>query len=250
LKLLDLVHWLDEELGSDRIVDYRDAHNGLQVEGAQEVRSVALAVDASLATIRDAATLGANLLVVHHGLFWGGHVPVTGMYYRRLSSLIRSNLALYSSHVPLDVHPVLGNDVGLIASIDAKPGGTFPDDRGQVLGFWADMGIPRSELVTRLTESLRAEPRVLAKGPQIVGRIGVVTGSAAFALEAAIKVGCDTFLTGEGPHHLYFEAEERNVNVVLGGHYATERFGLLALGERLRRDLNLETFFLEHPTGL
>jgi dinuclear metal center YbgI/SA1388 family protein len=241
---------MNEELGVDRIADHRDSFNGLQVEGPSEIHSVALAVDACLFTIREAATMGAQLLLVHHGLFWARHAPVTGVYYRRLSSLIRSNLALYSVHAPLDVHPVLGNNVGLIAAIGATVGGTFPDEKGQVLGAWADLGIPRAELVARLAATLRAEPRLLAMGPATVGRIGVVTGSAAFAFEAAQAAGCDTFVTGEGPHKIFFEAEERGMNAILGGHYATERYGLLALGERLRRDFDLETLFIEHGTGL
>jgi dinuclear metal center YbgI/SA1388 family protein len=246
----ELVAYLNAYLGVGEVPDYRDAFNGLQVEGKTEVRRVAVAVDACIATIEQAVAEGADFMIVHHGLFWGAKAPVTGAYYRRLAPLIKKDVNLYSCHLPLDAHPEVGNNAVLMRLIGLEPAGPFYEFEGVPIGFWAETDISRETFVERVRQALNIEPLVMATGPETVRRIGIVTGGAGSNIPAAAAKGLDTFLTGEGPHHSYFEAEERGLNVLYAGHYATETVGVKALAEHLANRFGLEWVFLDHPTGL
>lgn len=250
MKLSDLSAYLDDYLDISCITDYRGAYNGLQVEGTRDVRRVAVAVDAAIATIEQAVDGGADLMIVHHGLFWGATAPVTGAYYRRLSRLIGNGVALYSCHLPLDLHPEVGNNHVLARQLGLEVGGRFGEHEGVPIGVWSDTQTSRNELVKRVKSVLAIEPLVIATGPEEIRRIGIITGGAGSQIADAQRAGCDTFLTGEGPHHTYFEAEERGLNVLYAGHYATETVGVKALAAHLEERLGLETFFIDHPTGL
>lgn len=246
----ELVSYLDEYLALAEVTDFPNAYNGLQVEGRSEVQRVAVAVDACQATIDQAVERGADLLLVHHGLFWGHHAPVTGAYYRRLCALIKNDLSLYSCHLPLDAHPEVGNNHVLARQLGLTVGGMFAEREGASLGVWADTQMPLSELARRVEEALDVQPLVIRTGPATVRKIGIITGGAGSHIGEAARIGCDTFLTGEGAHHTYFEAEEQGVNLIYAGHYATETVGVRALAAHLERQLGLETLFLHHPTGL
>ncbi len=246
----ELVAYLDEYLALAEVPDFPDAFNGLQVEGRAEVQRVAVAVDACQATIDQAVMREADMLLVHHGLFWGQHAPVTGAYYRRLSALIKNDLSLYSCHLPLDAHPEVGNNHVLARQLGLTVGGMFAEREGASLGVWADTQLPLSELVRRVEETLNVQPLVIPTGPATARRIGIITGGAASYIGEAARIGCDTFLTGEGAHHTYFEAEEQGINLIYAGHYATETVGVRALAAHLERQFGLETLFLHHPTGL
>jgi dinuclear metal center YbgI/SA1388 family protein len=250
MNLADVVARLDAELRVPELPDYPVALNGLQVEGTRPIRRVACAVDAAEATIRAAVKAGADLLVVHHGLFWDGNQPVTGRRYRRLKPLLESGMALYSAHLPLDVHPVLGNNVILLRELGVEPIGRFGDYRGMPLGWWGETDLRREALCARLDGVLGVRVRMVPGGPERVQRVGVVTGGAGSMVGAARDAGLDAFITGEGAHHNYFDAEEGGVNLYLGGHYATETFGVRALGEYLEREMGIQAFFVDHPTGL
>jgi dinuclear metal center YbgI/SA1388 family protein len=250
MQLTELTAYLDDYLANDSVPDYRDVYNGLQVEGRQEVRRVAVCVDACLATIKAAVAGSADLMIVHHGLFWGPKAPVRGAYYRRLSELIKNDLALYSCHTPLDAHPEVGNNHVLARQLGLEVGGMMGLYEGVPLGVWAETDISRGEFVRRVSHILEVAPLVMATGPEQVKKVGIVTGGAGSMIGEAAALGCDLFLTGEGPHHTYFEAEERGINVVYAGHYATETVGVKALAEHLDRQFRLETFFIHHPTGL
>jgi dinuclear metal center YbgI/SA1388 family protein len=250
MKLRDLVRYLDEYLDAASVCDYRGAYNGLQVEGKEEVRRIAVAVDAAIATIDQAIAGGADLMIVHHGLFWGSNAPVTGAYYKRIAALIKRDVALYSSHLPLDVHPEVGNNHVLARQLGLSVGGVFGEHEGTIVGVWADAEMDREELTRRVEDALGVDPQLLATGPERTSRIGIITGGAGSMIKDAHRAGCDTFLTGEGAHHTYFEAEERGVNVLYAGHYATETVGVKALAAHLEKQFGLETFFIDHPTGL
>jgi dinuclear metal center YbgI/SA1388 family protein len=250
MRLQELAAYLDEYLAIRTVPDWKDAFNGLQVEGREEVRCVAVAVDACLTTIKGAVAGGADLMIVHHGLFWGSKAPVTGAYYRRLSALIRNDLALYSCHVPLDAHPEVGNNHVLARLLGLSAGGMFGEVEDVPIGVWAETEVPRDEFVWRVREALGVEPFVIATGPETVRKVGIITGGAGSLIPEAAQAGCDTFLTGEGQHYTYFEAEERGLNVLYAGHYATETVGVKALAAHLEREFGLATFFLDHPTGL
>lgn len=230
--------------------DYAGAANGLQVEKTGEVKRIAAAVDASLATVQLAVQARADLMIVHHGLFWGPTHPWTGRKYELIQTLIRHNLAVYSSHLPLDAHPKLGNNAQLCAALGLKKLKPFFPSHGQTIGFQTATTIFRDELASRLARATGRRPLVIPGGPKICRRIGVVTGGAGGDLKLAAAEGVDTFITGEGPHWTYAQAEELGLNVLYGGHYATETFGVKALAEHLARKFHVPFTFLDHPTGL
>lgn len=250
VNLDDLTVYLNEYLAIREVPDWKEAYNGLQVSGRAEVRTVAVAVDACLATIEQAAALNADLMIVHHGLFWGAKAPVTGAYYRRLAMLIKNDLALYSCHLPLDAHPEVGNNAVLARMLGLEPTGRFGEHEGVRIGVTAEVELPREEFVQRVRTALNIEPLVVPSGPDVVRRVGIVTGGAGNWIDRAASAGLDTFLTGEGAHHTYFEAEERGINVLYAGHYATETVGVRALAGHLEKQFGLETRFVDHPTGL
>ena len=248
--LASIVQYCDTLLHTSDIQDYEGAVNGLQVENRGAVARVAAAVDASAATIRLALAARADLLVVHHGLFWGPRHPWTGRHYRLLRLLFDQNLAVYSSHLPLDVHPKLGNNAQLCAALGLTRLEPFFPHHGQLVGQRARARISRAELARRLRQATGAPPRVVPGGPEMCRVIGVVTGGAGAELNLAAQAGVDTFVTGEGPHWTYALAEELGINVLYGGHYATETFGVKALAAELGQRFGIPWVFLDHPTGL
>ncbi len=248
--LTAIVNYCDRILRTKEIQDYEGAANGLQVENRGNVTRLAAAVDASLATVKRAIAAGADLLIVHHGLFWSARQPWTGKNHELLRLLLENNLAVYSSHLPLDAHPTLGNNAQLCAALGLKKLKPFFFSHGQTIGFKSRVGISRAELARRLTRATGAKPRVIPGGPEICRDIGVVTGGAGGDLKQAAEAGVDTFVTGEGPHWTYAAAEELGLNVFYGGHYATETFGVKALAAHLSKEFKLPWEFLGHPTGL
>jgi dinuclear metal center YbgI/SA1388 family protein len=207
-------------------------------------------VDGSLATVRLAAAAKADLLLVHHGLFWAPAHPWTGKRHEVLCCLLEHNLAVYSSHLPLDAHPRLGNNAQLCAALGLKQVRPFFESHGQCIGFQARASIPRAELAGRLQRATGVKPRVIPGGPAICRRIGVVSGGAGDELQKAAEEGVDTYITGEGQHWTYALAEDLGLNVLYGGHYATETFGVKALAAHLSARFKVPWSFLDHPTGL
>jgi dinuclear metal center YbgI/SA1388 family protein len=250
VSLAVLVKHCNRLLRTDKIKDYDGAVNGLQVENRGGVTRVAAAVDASLATVKLSIAAKADLMVVHHGLFWGASHPWIGKKYELLRLLFDHDLAVYSTHLPLDAHPKLGNNVRLCAALGLKNLRPFLPDHGQFIGFQARAKILRADLAARLQHATGAKPVVIPGGPLICRRIGVVTGGAGGKLKLAVDEGVDTFVTGEGPHWTYALAEELGVNILYGGHYATETFGVKALATHLAKKFRLPWTFLDHPTGL
>jgi dinuclear metal center YbgI/SA1388 family protein len=245
-----LTDYLDDYLCIRDVPDYKGAVNGLQVAGKEVVRKVAVAVDACQATIEMAVAEAADLMIVHHGLFWGSTSPVTGTYYRRLSTLIKNDIGLYSCHLPLDAHPEVGNNHVLTRRLGVIPTGTFGEFEGVPIGVCAAAEMTLSAFVERVRDTLKVDPLVIAAGPGEVRRVGVLTGGGGSWIDRAVAEGLDTYLTGEGAHHTYFDAEENGINVIYAGHYATETVGVQALGDHLAQRFGLEVTFLDHPTGL
>lgn len=249
--LSDMVAYLDEFLEVGKYEDYPNALNGLQVENPGTVKKIAAAVDACEATIQAAIQCGADLLLVHHGLFWGGLAPVTGAGYRKLRMAIEGGLAIYSAHLPLDAHPEVGNNTLLAAALGLRrPGKPFLELRGQPVGLCFEESVNREVLHSRIEEEVGGRVVLAPGGPVSTKRIGVVTGGAGSEIVRAAAEGIDTFLTGEGPHWAYTAAEELGVNLFLAGHYATETYGVRALAGHLAQHYKLEAEFLDHPTGL
>jgi dinuclear metal center YbgI/SA1388 family protein len=248
--LQEVVRYCDRTLRTDKVNDYDGAMNGLQVENDGSITRIAAAVDASLSTVELAIASHADLLLVHHGLFWGSRQPWTGKNYQLMRLLMGNNLAVYSSHLPLDMHPRLGNNARLCRALELRATQPFFFAKGQHLGLRSRTRMPLEDLKRRLKKAVGAEPVVLPGGPAVCQRIGVVTGGAGAELHQAVKEGIDTFITGEGPHWTFALAEELEVNVLYGGHYATETFGVKALAADLSTRFGLPWSFLDYPSGL
>lgn len=250
-----LVRETDLRLRVAEIPDYPPAKNGLQLANrAGRVTRVASAVDASRAAIDAALECRADLLVVHHGLFWSGIEPLTGPAFGKVAAAIDGGLAVYSCHLPLDVHPELGNNALLARALGFEPErmGRFLDWKGLALGLAADGGDEgREDFVARLGAAVGGPVHLCPGGPDRVGRVGICTGGAGGEVAAARASGIDTFVTGEGPHWSFPLALELGINVLYAGHWATETFGVKALAAELIGRYGLEDAgFLELPSGL
>src|SRR6266702_4197537 len=250
MDLAELVSYLDGYLCVAAVPDAPEALNGLQVANSGTVTRIAAAVDLCEATVRMAVERQADLMLVHHGLFWGGLKPLTGPAYRRVAGLLQHNIALYSAHLPLDLHPNVGNNAVLARRLGVTVRGAFGMEYGVPIGVWGELDAARAALQQQLTLALGAAPRVMAFGPERARRVGIVTGGAGSLIGQAQAAGLDTYITGEGAHHTFFDAEELGVNVFYAGHYATETIGIKALAEHLCAKFGLPWTFLDHPTGL
>ncbi|MCK4775432.1 MAG: Nif3-like dinuclear metal center hexameric protein [Candidatus Krumholzibacteria bacterium] len=251
-----------KSVARDRLVDYLDGYlnvatiqddspNGLQVEGNAKVSKLAFAVDASLTTIRAAARINTDMLIVHHGLFWGRHQQIVGNMYRRISSLVENNLSLYAVHLPLDAHPEVGNNVELARLLGLEIVGRFALYKGIELGTLTrlDEALHRDELKNIVETTLGTAADMLPFGPSNAKRIGVISGEAAMFAEEAKRHACDTLITGETSHTAYNMARDARINVIYGGHYATETVGLKALARHLKKMFGITGRFIPAPTG-
>jgi dinuclear metal center YbgI/SA1388 family protein len=248
--LAEMVRYCNGLLNTVSFNDWEGAVNGLQMENHGRVRRIAAAVDASLATIRLAVAAKADLLLVHHGLFWSPSHPWTGKRYELLRWLLENDLAVYSSHLPLDAHPRLGNNAQLCAALGLRNLKPFFLTKGRFIGLRAKASVSRAELTARLERAVGAKPKLIPGGPAVCRRIGIVTGGAGSELKQAANEGVDTFITGEGPHWTFALAEELGVNVFYGGHYASETFGVKALAAHLSKRFHIPWTFVDHPSGL
>ena len=246
---------LDDELDTAAYAEIDASANGLQVgSGQREVDHVAVAVDAAVETIERAAAVGADLLVTHHGIAFDGIERVTGTHYQRLAALFEGDLSLYVSHLPLDGHGEFGNAAGVADLLDLTDRAPFGTLGGEPVGQQGTLAEPCSieALCDRLRPHLDTggqEIQTLPFGPEQVRDVAIVTGSGVDFLDEAVEAGADVLVTGEGKQYIYHEAREQGVHVVLGGHYATETFGVRALAD-LVADWGFETTFVDCPTGL
>jgi dinuclear metal center YbgI/SA1388 family protein len=244
-----LVTYLDQYLA---VADWRDkAHNGLQVEGRDQVAMIALATDAALATFVAAAEAGADFLIVHHGLFWGEPLPIVGTMRARIAALLDSGVSLYGAHLPLDAHLEVGNNVVLARLLDLQDVEPFGMWDGRAIGVRGRFAEPVEppELGARLEALLGAPPDVLAFGRGSIERVAIVSGDASELIPDAAAAGLDAFVTGETRHQAWHVAREHGLHVIFAGHYVTETLGVRALGDHLSERFGVETVFLDAPTG-
>jgi dinuclear metal center YbgI/SA1388 family protein len=246
MKLEEIVRDLNDLLRITEFEDYPNALNGLQLQNSGNVTKVAMAVDACEPVLEMTVAAGAELLIVHHGLLWGGLQTLTGPLYRKLKLAMANNIAIYSAHLPLDAHPRYGNNALLCDALG------FPEARRSFLqiGFQVDVQIERDLLGENLERVVGGKVHLAPGGPAVIRRVGVVTGAAGGEVAKAAEDGVDTFITGEGPHWSFTTAEELGINLFYAGHYATEVFGVQALGRWLQAKFELPWQFLDHPTGL
>ncbi|MCK4537979.1 MAG: Nif3-like dinuclear metal center hexameric protein [Candidatus Krumholzibacteria bacterium] len=226
--------------------------NGLQVEGSKTVAKITLAVDACEESIRRAVRNRSDMLLVHHGLLWGDPVPVTGIMARRVGLLLKHGISLYAAHLPLDCHPATGNNARMAQLLGIETMERFGEYQGYLIGFCGRLPSPLtvksfSAKIRKMTgESVRTFPF----GKDMVRKVGIISGGAASMVKDAAEADCDTMLTGETAHSAYHTAREYGVNLVCGGHYGTETFGVKALGDMIGSEFGLDVRFIDIPTGL
>ena len=252
----DLTEYLDELLGTSRIPDYPGAVNGLQLSNDGPIRKIAAAVDFSSRSVAAAIAANANLLLVHHGMFWSGAKPLTGAHFKRIRSLIQNDVAVYSSHLPLDCHPTFGNNVLLSRTLSLEPDGEFAHFKATAIGVRGRANIPTFELVERARRFARengGEVVVSGLKPDAMTKSWAIctgAGASAETLEEAVALGVDTLVVGEGPHWTAVEADEIGIAIIYAGHYATETLGVRALAKHLAERFSLEWVPVNAPTGL
>ena len=252
----EMAAYLDELLRTSEVPDYRGAMNGVQVEHIGPVTRCAVAVDASSRTIEGAIEQRANLLIVHHGLFWGGAQPIRGPVYERVRRLIAHDIAVYASHLPLDLHPSVGNNVLLARELGLAPASGFGRFESIDVGVKGTCDLATAVLAQRCEQVSRREGgQLVAVGvtpERRTTRWAICTGAGASSetLREAKAAHVDTLIVGEGPHHTAIEAEELGIAVLYVGHYASETFGVRALGAEIERTFGLPWSFIAAPTGL
>ena len=248
--LHELTAFLDKELRIFSISDYPGAINGLQLENNGSVKSIIAAVDASLAVVTAASKQDSPLVLVHHGLFWQGAQPIKAGLYRKLKTAMDANLAIYSAHLPLDIHPEWGNNILLARAIGLENPRPFMESKGVPMGLQGEWNGTRSELAERLVSVVGGAVHVCPGGKDTIRTVGLVTGGAGSEVAKAAAAGVDAFVTGEGPHWSYPLAEELGLNVYYAGHYATETFGVKALAKVISERFGIPWEFIDYPTGL
>lgn len=247
--LQHLVDHCDKRTRRTAFKDYPGSLNGLQVANDGRVTKIGAAVDAGLVPFAQAVECGVDFLVVHHGLFWGGAQPLTGPAYERYAALIRGNCAVYSSHLPLDAHPEIGNNALLARQLGLKPRRMFLEREGEPIGCIAPSKFKRSQLRNRLEELF---PRIAAIecGSAAPKQVAFCSGSGNSAVPELVAEGVDTLVTGELREEWFNYAQEHRLNLFCCGHYATETLGVKALAAELARKFRLPWVFIETENPL
>jgi dinuclear metal center YbgI/SA1388 family protein len=207
-------------------------------------------VDVSTRALTQAAQKDIDLLIVHHGLFWPGLRPVTDALRRQLKLALENDIAVYSAHLPLDVHPKVGNNAQLARLLGLKLTQPFLEEKRQLVGLKARASLLREELAQRLRKAVGGPIKSFNFGPKKTNTIGIITGGAGSEIDKVAREKIDTLITGEAPHWAAVAAEELEMNLLLGGHYATETFGVKALAAHLSKRWNVPSAFVSFPTGM
>jgi len=254
--LSTVAEFLDSTLGIPGVPDYPNALNGVQLANSGDIERIATAVDFSSATARGAIAAGAKLLIVHHGMFWGGVQSITAHRYERLRALLANDVAVYSAHLPLDIHPLYGNNALLALRLGLAPSAGFVRHQTIEVGLSGESNVATRDLAEPLRALAREFGGTLVTTPFEADRItrqwGICTGSGAdsASLREASSLGLDTIIVGEGPHHTAIEAVELGIVVMYAGHYATETLGVRALGDAVAAQFGLSSTFIDVPSGL
>ena len=230
--------------------------NGIQIQNSspegKQIKKVAFAVDACEATATRAAKEGADILFVHHGLFWGHCQTITGSFYKRVSTFIKNDLALCAYHIPLDANNPYGNNWGLATRLGLTDCQMFGEWRGMILGVKGELPVECSleELCAKLMRPGKSPRSVLAFGKSKIKTVGIISGGASEDVEDAVEQGLDCYITGEFAHEDFHFAQEMGINVIAGGHYETEIVGVSLVMQKVQSELGLECVFIDEPTGL
>lgn len=252
----EVVTYLDEILETSTVPDFGNALNGLQLENNGTISKAAASVDFSLRAVNQAIEEKADFLILHHGMFWSGLRPITDTSYTRLRLLIENNVAVYSSHIPLDRHPQFGNNVLLSRELQLEPSGDFAMYKGIPIGVRGESDVATSELVERCRHFARKHGgdaiATEFDSTRKTQRWGMCSGAGASSetLEEARSLGIDTMIVGEGPHHTAVQADELGIVVIYAGHYATETLGVAALAKHVANKFGISWTTIHAPTGL
>lgn len=251
----EISEYADTLLRTKEIVDYPSAVNGLQVATKANIRKIAAAVDFSSRTIAAAKAAGAQLLLVHHGAFWDGPQPLTGSRYKVFANLMAASIGVYASHLPLDCHPTLGNNVLLAERLGLQPNCGFGNLNGVAIGVGGESEEKIEKLVERAVAFAEEHGGVLrmtrCAERRAIGRWAILTGSGADrdTLNEATAGGVRTMVVGEGPHWTSVFAEENDIVLLYAGHYATETLGVQALAKAIATEFDIGWEFIPAPTG-
>ncbi|MGC2352787.1 MAG: Nif3-like dinuclear metal center hexameric protein [Candidatus Udaeobacter sp.] len=248
--LTEIISYTDRFLRIRDVGDWDNALNGLQIENSGRVTRLGASVDVSTRVLTEAAKKRVDLLIVHHGLFWYGLQPVRNALRRQLQLVFENDIALYSAHLPLDIHPKVGNNAQLVAALGLRSAQPFLEEKGQPIGLKVRASMPRIELVRKLQGALNGPVKIFDFGPKQTRTIGIVTGGAGSEIYRVAHENIDTFITGEAPHWAAVAAEELGMNLLLAGHYATEVFGVKAMAAHLSRRFKIPSEFIDCPSGL
>ncbi|HWR13143.1 MAG TPA: Nif3-like dinuclear metal center hexameric protein [Rectinemataceae bacterium] len=245
--------WCRSLLQIDALAAIDDSLNGVQVgRSSGPIRKVAFAVDACAESIRRAKEAGADLLFVHHGLFWGKPLRVEGYLLERLKALISSDTALYACHLPLDMHPEVGNNAVLANLLSLRDRAPFGMYHGIAIGVSGrlEKALSLREIISLILPDGTEPKAIIAPGKEKVSTVAIVSGGAPFEAFQAFGKGIDLYVTGEPSHSVYHQLVENRLNFIAAGHYATETWGVKAVAERLAAEKGIETIFIDIPTGL
>ena len=248
--LSQIVDYTNDYLRVEQIGDWPNALNGLQIENSGKVTKIGAAVDVSTRVLTAAAKKDVDLLIVHHGLFWPGLQSVTGALRRQLKLAFENDIALYSAHLPLDLHPKVGNNSLLAAALGLKSTKPFLEEKGELMGARSKFSGSRDDLVRKFRKAVGGPVKTFNYGPKNPKTVGIITGGAGSEIYRVATQKIDTFITGEAPHWAAVAAEELGMNLLLGGHYATEVFGVKALAAHLSKRFEIPWEFIDCPTGL
>lgn len=227
--------------------------NGVQIASSdKDVGKVAFAVDACLETIVKAAEAGADMLVVHHGLFWGRALAIAGSHYERVKACLDADMSLFACHLPLDAHPLYGNNAQMALALGMDGYDPFGEYKGKSIGFKGKLpvGMTLPDIAFRLGFTFEGGLKLLPFGKTVVETVGIISGAAGDDVAQAVEEGLDLFITGDVPHEVYHYVEENHINLIGGGHYRSEVFGVKALERLVKGRYGLETVFIDSETGL
>ncbi|QEN09232.1 Nif3-like dinuclear metal center hexameric protein [Oceanispirochaeta crateris] len=253
MNIFEFDKWCRSFLAIEDMARVDASLNGLQIgDKTNQIKKIVFAVDACLETLQKAASMEADLLFVHHGLFWGRPLAITDDHYKRVKLALDHNLALYAVHLPLDMHPVYGNNARLADILGLEEREGFSDYKGYKIGIKGRLSSPlkRDEVVRTLFAGWESSPRMLPFGPSEIQTVGVISGGGIHQVSDAISEGLDLYITGDASHNIYHQSLEAGINVLFGGHYMTEICGVQAVQAKVSKELGIEAEFIDVPTGL
>lgn len=251
--LKEIDQYLQELLCISDFAGKDSSMNGVQLGNPeQEIETIAFAVDACQATIDRASAAGAQMLFVHHGLFWGRPLPLTGSHYNRVNKMMDSKLALYAVHLPLDAHSELGNNITMANRLGLEECTPFGNYKGKAIGFQGRFNSPKTinEVIALLGTREEDCLSILPFGSPEISTVGIVSGGAPMEVMEAIDKGLDLYITGDASHAVYHNCLESGTSLIAAGHYHTETFGVQAVADKIKQDLQLKTLFIDMPTRL